>query len=137
MVNPEILRRRLNKLDDYLNFLDTACQYTFDEFRADPERYGSTERFLHLAIETITDMANHVVADQDLGPVEKYSDLPHYFAEQSWIDASLEETWMRMIGFRNILVHNYLEVDRRIVYDVLQNNLDDLRRLRSVFARFL
>lgn len=42
-----------------------------------------------------------------------------------------------MIGFRNILVHNYLDVDRDIVFDILQNDLDDLRALRDVFAHFL
>lgn len=137
MVNPETIRRRLNKLDDYLEILEHARRYTQEEFTADPERYGSAERFLHLAIETLNDIANHVIADQRLGPVEQYSDLPRLFAEQSWIDRSQKELWTRMIGFRNILVHDYLDVNHQIVYDVLQNNLDDLRALRSAFARFL
>lgn len=137
MVNPETIRRRLDKLDEYLDFLETARQYSLDEFLASPERYGSAERFLHLTIENITDMANHVVADEQLGPVEQYSDLPRLFAKQGWIDESLKETWIRMIGFRNILVHEYLDVDRKIVYEVLQNHLDDFRRLQSVFACFL
>jgi uncharacterized protein YutE (UPF0331/DUF86 family) len=42
-----------------------------------------------------------------------------------------------MIGFRNILVHDYLEVDRKIVYDVMQNHLQDLEELKKVFAEFL
>jgi uncharacterized protein YutE (UPF0331/DUF86 family) len=41
------------------------------------------------------------------------------------------------VGFRNILVHQYLEVDRKIVYDVLQNKLGDLEELKKVFASFL
>ena len=42
-----------------------------------------------------------------------------------------------MVGFRNILVHDYLEVDRKIVYDVLQNRLGDLEELKKVFVTFL
>jgi len=42
-----------------------------------------------------------------------------------------------MIGFRNILVHEYLDVDREIVYETLVHDLDDLRKLAGVFARFL
>lgn len=42
-----------------------------------------------------------------------------------------------MIGFRNMLVHEYIDIDRRIVYDVLQRHLDDLEAFRSLFARFL
>ncbi len=42
-----------------------------------------------------------------------------------------------MIGFRNILVHEYLEVDRAVVHDVVCNRLQDLAELRKVFAGFL
>jgi len=42
-----------------------------------------------------------------------------------------------MIGFRNILIHEYLEIDREIVYRVLQENLDDLDELKRIFVRFL
>ena len=42
-----------------------------------------------------------------------------------------------MIGFRNILVHAYLELDRQRVYQFLRHNLDDFRQLQRVFAQFL
>lgn len=42
-----------------------------------------------------------------------------------------------MIGFRNILVHEYLGIDRDIVYQVLQDHVDDLARLKQVFGQFL
>lgn len=44
---------------------------------------------------------------------------------------------MRMIGLCNILVHEYMDVDRRIVYEILQSGLEDLERLRRFFAAFL
>ena len=34
-----------------------------------------------------------------------------------------------MIGFRNMLVYEYLDVDRKVTYDVLQHQLGDLRAL--------
>ena len=42
-----------------------------------------------------------------------------------------------MIGFRNVLVHAYLEVDRQIVYRVLQEGLNDIEALKGVFAQLL
>ncbi len=51
MVKAEVLRKRLNKLDEYLLILGRLRRYTFEEFTADPERYGSAERFLQLAID--------------------------------------------------------------------------------------
>ena len=41
-----------------------------------------------------------------------------------------------IIGFRNVLVHEYLDIDREIVYEILQRRLDDFEELRKVFAQF-
>jgi Protein of unknown function DUF86. len=42
-----------------------------------------------------------------------------------------------MIGFRNILVHDNLKIDRSIVFRVLQENIDDLETFQRIFVRFL
>ena len=137
MVRVEVLRRRLNKLDEYLDILQSLDKYSLDEFKAEPERYGSAERFLQLAIEALLDMGSHVVADLDLGTVDSYSDIPYLLHEAGYIDLSMRETWIRMIGFRNILVHDYLDVDQEIVFRMTQEGLADIERLRDVFAQFL
>jgi uncharacterized protein YutE (UPF0331/DUF86 family) len=137
MVRPEVIRKRLNKIDEYLVVLRRLQRYGRDEFLSDPERYGSAERFLHLAIEALLDMGNHVIADKGMGVVEWYSDVPKIFLEKGMISSELSEKWIRMIGFRNTLVHGYMDVDRAIVYEVLQNGLCDIEELKRVFARHL
>ena len=137
MVRAEVIRKRLNKLDEYLEILDDLKIYSLEEFLSKPEYYGSVERFLQLAIETTVDIGNHIVADLGLGEVNWYSDIAAILEEKNFISIDLREKWIRMVGFRNILVHDYLEVDRKIVYDVLQNRLGDLEELKKVFVTFL
>ena len=137
MVRPEVIRKRMNKLDEYLSILYNLRKYSFDDFTSHPEHYGSAERFLHLSIEAILDMGNHVIADSDLGIVNWYSDIPAILEKNGYIDSHLRKQWLQMIGFRNTLVHDYVEIDRRIVYDVLQNRLEDLEKIKRVFAQFL
>ncbi|MFM6191089.1 DUF86 domain-containing protein [Planktothrix sp.] len=38
-----------------------------------------------------------------------------------------EIPWSQMIGMRNILVHNYFEVDTEIVWSVIEQNLPELK----------
>ena len=137
MVKKEILRKRLNKLDEYLVILRQLQRYTVDQFINDPEKYGSSERFLQLAIEAITDIGNHIIADEKLGTVNWYSDIPKILEEKGYIGGEMREQWTRMIGFRNALVHEYVEIDRKIVFDILQNHLDEIEDLKRVFAQFL
>lgn len=137
MLRPEVIRRRLEKIEEYLAVLEHMQRYSREEFLADAERYGSAERFLQLAIEAITDIASHVIAEKELGTVESGADIARVFHAHGCVDPELEERWIRMIGFRNVLVHDYLDVDRTIVYDVLTHNLADLRELAHVLAAFL
>lgn len=51
VVNKGILMIRLDKLRGYMTFLDGIKKYTESEYVKDPLIYGSSERFLHLAIE--------------------------------------------------------------------------------------
>ncbi|MBC7225809.1 MAG: DUF86 domain-containing protein [Thermoflexales bacterium] len=137
MIRAEVIRRRLNKLDEYLSILRSIQRYQWDEFIQDPEHYGSAERFLQLAIEAVNDIGSHIIAALDLGTVNWYSDIPAILGEKGYVSPALQERWIRMIGFRNALVHDYLDIDRRIVYEALQGSLEDLEALREVFARFL
>jgi uncharacterized protein YutE (UPF0331/DUF86 family) len=137
VLRPEVVRRRLEKLEEYIEILATIQRYDRDEFLADPQRYGSAERFLQLAIECVNDVSSHVAAAKRLGPVEASRDLPRLFFRDGLIDESLAQRWTRMIGFRNILVHNYLEIDRDIVYDMLNQNLGDFQALARAFSKFI
>jgi uncharacterized protein YutE (UPF0331/DUF86 family) len=67
MVRPEVIQKRLEKVEEYLAILEKIRKYSKEEFLADPERYGSAERFLQLTIEALDDIGNHLVADLELG----------------------------------------------------------------------
>jgi len=137
MVRPEVIHKRLGKVDEYLTILKKIQRYALDEFLDDPEKYGSAERFLQLTIEALNDIGSHLVADLNLGIVDSASDIPRLLCENGYFSEELQEIWIRMIGFRNILVHDYLDIDRRVVHEVLQKNINDVQSLMCVFARFL
>nr|WP_207132022.1 DUF86 domain-containing protein [Halorhodospira neutriphila] len=124
-------------MTEHLSVLERLATYSETTFLEEPERYGAAERFLQLSLEAFLDLGNHVIADLGLGPVDKSRDIPAILQQQGYLDAELAETWLRMIGFRNILVHAYLDLDRHQVYEILQHHLDDLRALQAVFAEFL
>jgi len=137
MIRPRVIRRRLQKLDEFVSYLKRAQAYSFDEFVSDVEVYSAVERNLQLSVETLTDVASHVVVDENLGTFERARDLPDIFEEHNLIGEEDRETWKSMIGFRTVLVHEYVEIDRRTVYETLQHQLDDIRRLSHVFDQFL
>jgi uncharacterized protein YutE (UPF0331/DUF86 family) len=137
MVRPEVIRKRLSKVEESIGILANLAGHSFDEFYAKPELYGSTERFLHLVVEGLIDVGNHVVSDLNLGPVNYYSDIPNLLHANGRLNEGQKDLFLKMIGFRNALVHDYCDIDRRIVYDLVRNRLDDIRDLMSAFAVYL
>lgn len=47
-----------------------------------------------------------------------------------------EMPWSQMIGMRNILVHNYFEIDTEIVWSVIERNLPQLKaQIETILRR--
>lgn len=137
MVKPELIRRKLEETDEYLAYLEKVRACPQKKFLDKTEIWASAERFLQMTIESVNDIANHIIADENLGTIDKYRDMPEIFLRENFIDKELEKKWIKMIGFRNILVHGYAKIDRTEVYKIIQHNLDDFKELRKVFAQFL
>jgi len=47
------------------------------------------------------------------------------------------EVIRKRLNNRNTLVHDYVDIDRGIVYEALQHGLEDLEALERIFAQFL
>ncbi|MCX6035902.1 MAG: DUF86 domain-containing protein, partial [Chloroflexi bacterium] len=97
MVQIGVIHKRLNRLEETLTILKHLRKYSLESFLSTPEYYGSTERFLQIAIETTTDIGGHLIADLKLGEVNWYSDIPALLAEKKFISDGLREKWIRMI----------------------------------------
>ncbi len=65
--------------------------------------------------------------------LDSYRDIPERLVGLGSIDEEQAELWRRMIGFRDVIVHN--DADRAIVCDVLQHRLDDLRAVHRALVR--
>lgn len=137
MVKAELIQRRISKLEEFIQYLLQIQQYDYKSFMKKPEIFGSAERFLHMAIESLIDMGNHVIADMNLGEVGYYSDIPLILMNKGYLNEDQKNNFIKLIGFRNTLVHEYIDIDRKIVYDILKNHLEDIKDLEKVFAQFL
>jgi len=134
-LSDDVFERRTRRFRDVLAILEGIARTPWERFDAEPEKYGSAERFLQIAVEVLDDLGAHVVALADAGPVASYRDVPDRLLAAGHLDAEQAHTWRRAIGFRNVIVHDYLDVDRAIVYDILCHRLDDLRDLhRAILA---
>ena len=102
-------------------------------FVSDPLIYGNAERYLQLAIQAVLDVSNHIVSDRNLNLPADNKELFDLLAKHKIVSVGLARKLTLMAGFRNLLVHEYLEIDRHRVYASLENDLADFERfIRAV-----
>jgi uncharacterized protein YutE (UPF0331/DUF86 family) len=134
VVDAEVLRRRLDALLKYLDRLERFKTVDRKLFVGDPDTHHLAERYLHLAIESVLDIANHLIADAGLEAPETYRDAFAILARHGLIDAPLAPRLQAWAGFRNVLVHAYLAIDHGIAFEAITHDLDDLRRFAEAAA---
>lgn len=137
MVNKAVLATRLERLREYLDILESVLQYDQKRFVKDPFIHGTAERNLHLAIECLLDIGNHVISDRGYPKPENYADIFRILGERDVIPPSLLQELDGMAAFRNVLVHDYLRLDREKVYHITKDKLPTLRKLGEIFAGLL
>ena len=83
------------------------------------------------------DVSNHIVADLNLGLPADSKELFDLLAARKLLPLALSKKLVSMAGFRNVLVHEYLEIDRRRVYRVLSEDLGDFEKFIKAVTKLL
>ncbi|GFZ33949.1 hypothetical protein CSC2_44750 [Clostridium zeae] len=137
MVKRDVVLSRLSKLKEYVGFLKKIKVHSKEEYLNDAFIYGASERFLHLSIECVIDISNHVIADMRFRRPESNREAFEILYENNIIDKDLSINLSNMAGFRNILVHDYIRLDRELVYDIIINNLKDIEIFMKIVTEYL
>jgi uncharacterized protein YutE (UPF0331/DUF86 family) len=90
------------------------------------------EHTLQLAIQAAQDVASHIVSDERLGEPRTNRELFDLLVRGGWISEAEAKPLSNMVGFRNLLVHGYGDVDLEIVRNVLEHHLDDLLHFAAI-----
>lgn len=135
MVDPERLHRILRRVTDDLAVLEGYARDPGGT-RSVPARLGHVKYLFVTAIEGCVDAAQHICASEGFGPPETNGDAVRLLARHGLTDDATARPVASAVGFRNVLVHGYAEVDDDIVIAALAQ-LGDLRAYVRALAALL
>jgi|SRR3989344_8815027 len=108
---------------------------------------GDVNRIVHLdaqdivvlnlqrAIELTLDIASYVVTKKNLGVPKSTKDFFAVLEQNQWISNALSGKMQKMVGFRNIAVHDYQAINPLILKSVLSHHLKDIEEFYSVIVK--
>jgi len=129
--------RMLQQQREYLKHLRPLAQMDVEQFVADPHSTGSAKYYFLVAIEVCIDMGNHIIAGKQFRSPTDYADIFRILGENGVIPQDFISTLEKMAGFRNLLVHVYMQVNDRQVHENLRTRLVDFERFQNYVLQFL
>lgn len=94
-------------------------------FATDFTRQDAAILNIQRACEAALDMGQHLIRREKLGIPQSARDVFGLLAQAGWIDSNLADGLKRMVGFRNIAVHDYQALQLPIVVNIIEKHLDD------------
>jgi len=105
-------------------------------FMRDIDRQESILFNLQMAIQNCIDIAAHIISDEGFGVPGSTNEMFYLLQEKGYIDTEITEKMVKAVGFRNLIVHEYGKVELQQVFEVAQDNIEDLNEyLRSILKK--
>lgn len=123
-----LINEKLSRMREYLGYLEDLRDTPLETFMTDFKARGAAERYMHLAIEAVIDVGNEIISALQLRRPERYREIPRILAEADIIPADFADDIAKMIGFRNLLVHDYASIDRTLEHEFLKTRIPDFKK---------
>lgn len=128
MVNVEVIKRRLNQLSSSLNKIERFKDLSLEAFLQDDIVQDVVEYNLFIAINMMIDISTHIVVDNNIGNPETLGESFSILNKEKYLSDDQTKIYRNMVGLRNVLSHEYLKIDKSIIYDIMQNNLIHIKK---------
>ena len=121
MVNPDTVNERLSEMRENILLLQELSSISLDEFCKDPKIFKLAERCLEVSIQCILDICHHIIVDNDWPRPRDNKEVFRIVASKGIIPEDFAGKIEPMAGLRNILAHEYLKIDPKILHNNLEN----------------
>lgn len=123
----EAISARLVSIGRCLERIGQNTPVSAEALAADFDAQDIVSINLQRAVQLSVDIAGTLISQRGLAPPPTMADAFRTLKEQKLLDGQVAERLVKSVGFRNISVHEYEEIDWKIVYSLITRRLDDFR----------
>ncbi len=138
MVNKNILTSRIAEIKIHLQRIKVYEKLTYEEFIENRDIQDIVEYNLFQIINHLINICEHIVVDENMGFPQTAYDAGEFLKKKDIWDGKDLDVFRKMIGFRNVLGHDYIDLDKKKVYEALTKGSEDIEGiLKKIIGRFL
>ena len=127
-LNREVLVSRLAEISKGLKELEKFRRLPLKEFQIG-YNFAISEHFLRRTLEAVFDIGSHILSRIPGVRVTTYKEIALSLSKQGIIPQDfVQDKLIKIAGYRNRLVHFYYEIKEQELYQILQDNLEDIEK---------
>ncbi len=133
----DVIINKIATINRYLDRVHEVYSATEHEFDHDYTKQDSVILNLQRACEASIDLAVRIIRIKKLGIPQSGKDAFQMLEKNGAIKSATANNKKKMIGFRNIAVHEYQTLQLPIVRSIVNNHLDDFREyIKEIIVYF-
>jgi uncharacterized protein YutE (UPF0331/DUF86 family) len=99
---------------------------SLEEFLVDLDCQEIVLFSLQMAVQNYIDITAHIISEEELGIASSTNEMFYVPQENGYIRPKLTENMVAAVGLRNLVVHEYGNIDLKQVYQIANQDIDDL-----------
>jgi len=134
-MDEQLVAQKLESLRRYIQRVESRLPDTLEALRADLDAQDIISLNLTRAVQMCVDIASHWLAEHaDSTAPKTMGQVFEALADSGVIEQELAQGMRKSVGFRNVVVHNYDDVNWAIVFSICRNHLGDFRAFARIFS---
>lgn len=131
----QLIVEKLESLRRCVERVQSRCPPSADALARDIDAQDIVSVNLARAVQVSVDIAAHLIADSDVSPPETMGQAFERLSDAGIISTDLAGRLKSAVGFRNITVHSYRDIDWTIAFAVCTTRLGDFREFAEAVRR--
>lgn len=136
-IDEKSIKEKLVKLEEVIKALEKFKKVKLNDFLIDYTLNSAVQYNLVLGIEIIIDIAHHILAEVYQVHPKEYKEVIKALGDYKIVPEKFAKENLKMASFRNLLIHQYMSVNLRLVYKNLQKAPDIFRKFAQYYLKFL
>ncbi len=133
----DVIESKLESLRRCLKRIKEKTPSNSEILKKDPDLQDIIIINLERAVQVSVDIACHIISEGDNKTPETMSDSFLELEEMKIIDDCLAEKMAKSVGFRNIAVHSYQDIDFDIVFKIATKHIVDFENFAKAIVKII
>jgi len=131
------VQTKLDVIPENLEKLEILRSKSYEDFISDFRNIDSALHRLQTCIQALVDIGGYLIASLGLKTPGFNAEIIEILRDSGYIDHQNAEAYIKMVQFRNRVVHLYNSIDVDILHQILINEIEDIKSLFKILIEII